>query len=212
MADTKITDLTEDTTPLATDLLVTVDDPGGSPVNKKATIANVIAAVISAWAKAATKPTYANTEVGAAPTVHTHVKASITDFPTSMPASDVSAWAKSGTKPSYTYGEVGAPSTSDARLSNARPASDVSAWAKAASKPAYTAAEVGSKKITTGSFTASGTTKVVTHGLGSTPSFAMVICATAGHASVVGASEFGFTTFFVAYLTSGTDYLWIAFA
>jgi hypothetical protein len=41
MADTKITDLTEDTTPLGTDLLVTVDDPGGTPTNKKATIANV---------------------------------------------------------------------------------------------------------------------------------------------------------------------------
>ena len=39
---------------------------------------------------------------------HTHTKSEITDFPTSMPASDVSAWAKASTKPTYTYSEVGA--------------------------------------------------------------------------------------------------------
>ena len=38
---------------------------------------------------------------------HKHVKADITDFPTSMPASDVSAWAKAATKPSYSKAEVG---------------------------------------------------------------------------------------------------------
>lgn len=38
---------------------------------------------------------------------HKHTKAEITDFPTSMPASDVSAWAKAKTKPSYTASEVG---------------------------------------------------------------------------------------------------------
>lgn len=40
-------------------------------------------------------------------TGHKHVKADITDFPTSMPASDVSAWAKAATKPSYSKAEVG---------------------------------------------------------------------------------------------------------
>lgn len=44
---------------------------------------------------------------GKAPTSHTHTKSQITDFPTSMPASDVSAWAKAATKPSYTKAEVG---------------------------------------------------------------------------------------------------------
>lgn len=39
--------------------------------------------------------------------IHTHTKSQITDFPTSMPASDVSAWAKAKTKPSYTKSEVG---------------------------------------------------------------------------------------------------------
>lgn len=43
---------------------------------------------------------------GKSDTGHKHVKADITDFPTSMPASDVSAWAKQSSKPSYTISEV----------------------------------------------------------------------------------------------------------
>lgn len=39
---------------------------------------------------------------------HTHTKSQISDFPTSMPASDVKAWAKANTKPTYTASEVGA--------------------------------------------------------------------------------------------------------
>lgn len=46
--------------------------------------------------------------VGAAASSHTHTKAQITDFPTSMPASDVYSWAKQPHKPSYTASEVGA--------------------------------------------------------------------------------------------------------
>ena len=54
---------------------------------------------------------YTKTEVntkldGKSNTGHKHVKADITDFPTSMPASDVYAWAKTASKPSYTIGEV----------------------------------------------------------------------------------------------------------
>ena len=37
---------------------------------------------------------------------HTHTKSQITDFPSSLPASDVKAWAKADTKPSYTGTEV----------------------------------------------------------------------------------------------------------
>ena len=49
---------------------------------------------------------------GVAVSGHTHKKADITDFPTSMPASDVSAWAKAATKPSYAWSEItGKPST-----------------------------------------------------------------------------------------------------
>ena len=38
---------------------------------------------------------------------HTHKKSQISDFPSSMPASDVYSWAKKSTKPSYTASEVG---------------------------------------------------------------------------------------------------------
>lgn len=41
------------------------------------------------------------------PATHTHTKSQITDFPTSLPASDVSAWAKAASKPSYSKAEVG---------------------------------------------------------------------------------------------------------
>lgn len=44
---------------------------------------------------------------GKSDTGHKHAKADITDFPTSMPASDVYAWAKAATKPSYSKSEVG---------------------------------------------------------------------------------------------------------
>lgn len=45
------------------------------------------------------------------PSAHTHTKAQITDFPSSMPASDVYSWAKAATKPTYTAAEVGALAT-----------------------------------------------------------------------------------------------------
>ena len=44
--------------------------------------------------------------------VHTHLVTDITDFPTSLPASDVHDWAKAETKPTYTHDEVGALSSS----------------------------------------------------------------------------------------------------
>lgn len=42
---------------------------------------------------------------------HTHTRNDITDFPSSMPASDVYSWAKSSSKPTYTASEVGAVPT-----------------------------------------------------------------------------------------------------
>lgn len=44
---------------------------------------------------------------GKANSSHKHTKAEITDFPTSMPASDVPTWAKQASKPAYTKSEVG---------------------------------------------------------------------------------------------------------
>ena len=46
-------------------------------------------------------------------TIHLETeKSMITDFPSSMPASDVYSWAKASSKPSYTYSEVGAAASS----------------------------------------------------------------------------------------------------
>lgn len=42
------------------------------------------------------------------PSAHKHTKSDITNFPSSMPASDVYSWAKAVSKPSYTPSEVGA--------------------------------------------------------------------------------------------------------
>ncbi len=42
MADEKITDLTADTSPTTDDLVVIVNDPAGTPANKKATLGNVL--------------------------------------------------------------------------------------------------------------------------------------------------------------------------
>ena len=41
MADTKITALTENTTPLSTDIIPMVESPGGTPITKKVTLANI---------------------------------------------------------------------------------------------------------------------------------------------------------------------------
>ena len=65
--------------------------------------------------------------VGAAASSHTHSKSQITDFPTSMPASDVYSWAKQSSKPSYTISEV----------SGNLPASRISGTISAANLPSY---------------------------------------------------------------------------
>lgn len=48
-------------------------------------------------------------DVGASAIGHKHTKSDITDFPSSLPASDVYSWAKAASKPTYTASEVGAP-------------------------------------------------------------------------------------------------------
>lgn len=73
---------------------------------------------VSAWAKAATKPSYAWSEITGKPSIPaaqqqvdwnaTSGITSIKNKPTSMPASDVPAWAKAAAKPKYTAAEVGA--------------------------------------------------------------------------------------------------------
>lgn len=51
-------------------------------------------------------PSEVRTLIEAAPSSHTHTKSQITDFPTSLPASDVYAWAKAPSKPSYSWSEI----------------------------------------------------------------------------------------------------------
>ena len=94
------------------------------------------------------------------PSSHTHTKSQITDFPSSMPASDVYAWAKASSKPSYSWSEItGKPSTftpsshthTKSQITDfpsSMPASDVYAWAKAPSKPSYSWSEITSKPST----------------------------------------------------------------
>ncbi len=63
MADAKISALSADTSPTSDDLIVTVNDPGGTPANKKVTLANLFHA-ISQWcfaADAGASDTYAAT-------------------------------------------------------------------------------------------------------------------------------------------------------
>jgi len=145
---------------------------------------------VSAWAKAASKPTYTASEVGAEPAftkntafnknfgsaAGTVCEGNDTRLSNSRPASDVSAWAKAASKPTYTAAEVGAEPAftkntgfnknfgtaagtvcqgNDSRLSDARTPTahthanadltGIAAWAKAASKPTYTASEVGAE-------------------------------------------------------------------
>ena len=88
----------------------------------------------------ADKPTAG--EIGAAASRHTHTKAQITDFPTSMPASDVYAWAKAPTKPSYTKAEVGlgnvdntADSAKSVKYATSAGSAGAVAWANVSGKP-----------------------------------------------------------------------------
>lgn len=63
---------------------------------------------------------------GKAASSHTHTKNQISDFPTSMPASDVKDWAKADVKPTYTASEVGADASgaADSALTNAKAYTD----------------------------------------------------------------------------------------
>lgn len=70
MADLKITQLTADASPTSDDLIPTVNDPGGTPANKKVTIANLATLVFSllpAWS------TYTDSSTGWSATPTTNV-------------------------------------------------------------------------------------------------------------------------------------------
>ncbi len=74
--------------------------------------------------------------------VHKHTKSEITDFPTSMPASDVYSWAKASTKPDYTKAEVGlgnvdntADSAKSVKYAESAGSANAVTWGNVSSKP-----------------------------------------------------------------------------
>lgn len=76
-------------------------------------------------------------DAGAARQSHSHTKSQITDFPTSMPASDVSAWAKASTKPTYTASEVGAIATTEKGAANGVASLDSTGKVPSSQLPSY---------------------------------------------------------------------------
>lgn len=60
------------------------------------------------------------------PSSHTHTKSQITDFPSSMPASDVYAWAKALSKPSYSWSEITSKPSTFTPSSHTHPLSGIS--------------------------------------------------------------------------------------
>ena len=71
-------------------------------------------------------PSEVRTLIDAAPSSHTHTKSQITDFPSSMPASDVYAWAKAPSKPSYSWSEITSKPSTFTPSSHTHPLSDIS--------------------------------------------------------------------------------------
>lgn len=72
-------------------------------------------------------------------------KSKISDFPSSLPASDVYAWAKASTKPSYTKAEVGlgsvdntADSAKSVKYATSAGSANAVAWANVSGKPSIT--------------------------------------------------------------------------
>lgn len=110
MADQKITQLTEDTSPTSDDLLILVDDAGGTPANKKSTNANVITKAhglsdgIVKVASGVMTPATGGTDYANAS--HTHAKADVTDL---------NAYEVGGTDVAVTDGGTGASNASGAR-------------------------------------------------------------------------------------------------
>lgn len=71
-------------------------------------------------------PSEVRTLIEAAPYSHTHTRSQITDFPSSMPASDVYAWAKASSKPSYSWSEITSKPSTFTPSSHTHPLSDIS--------------------------------------------------------------------------------------
>jgi hypothetical protein len=101
---------------------------------------------VSAWAKAATKPTYTATEVGLSNVPNLAFSGSNTGDETATTIR---------TKLGITT--LSGSNTGDQVIPTTLPASDVSAWAKAAIKPTYSAAEIGLGNVPNLTFSGSNT-------------------------------------------------------
>ena len=71
-------------------------------------------------------PSEVRTLIDAAPSSHTHTRSQITDFPSSLPASDVYAWAKASSKPSYSWSEITSKPSTFTPSSHTHPLSGIS--------------------------------------------------------------------------------------
>ena len=109
---------------------------------------------------------------GKANSSHTHTKSQITDFPTSMPASDVYSWAKQSSKPSYSASEVGAaPSSHSHNYAGSSSAGGNANWANGSTYANYS---YNDKPITTAGTGAAYTASVSGLTLVAGASFVMV--------------------------------------
>ena len=117
---------------------------------------------------------------------HTHTKKDITDFPTSLPASDVHEWAKQPNKPAYTASEVGA-----AASSHSHPVGDitgvlpVSKGGTGQTSLAALMSAMGAGKIVAGTYTGNGN-ESMTINLGFTPRAVIITYGGAFDASSYG--------------------------
>lgn len=71
-------------------------------------------------------PSEVRTLIEAAPSSHTHTRSQITNFPSSLPASDVYAWAKASSKPSYSWSEITSKPSTFTPSSHTHPLSGIS--------------------------------------------------------------------------------------
>lgn len=113
-----------------------------------------------AWENVSGKPsTYS-------PSSHTHTKSQISDFPSSLPASDVYAWAKASTKPTYTWSEI------TSKPSSFTPSSHTHSYNDLSNKP--TLGSAASKTVRTLSTTGNSGWKDLTTDQGYVPDMAFI--------------------------------------
>lgn len=93
--------------------------------------------------------------IGAAASSHTHTKAQITDFPTSLPASDVYAWAKASAKPSYSWSEITSKPTSFTPAAHNQGANTITAGTFAGQVAAPAGTDYTTARMRNGVFTTS---------------------------------------------------------